>query len=161
MNIRTPVGKRIKLVVMDFSYALPEDEHIRNDYEYMFDEDIRIIGFTINAHWGISGTPAFKEGRVDLNVHLTRAGGDVPTGSNKQLGRVSCQSKFWTEIVVADQLAGQFSESPQHMEVMFPEGHGIDFDENERMYLLTLGYQNMSVANMSFSGWANIYYVER
>jgi len=120
-------------------------------------DDIRIIGFMLSMGMKIVG--ALQEGRVNGHAELSRgAHGDI----DAIFGEITPWVGFWTEIVVATQLAGSFGDPSRDIVVMFPEGHGIDVDEGESINLFVYaGNTMMASGTADIDSEAHIYYIER
>lgn len=122
-------------------------------------EPVRVIGAWVSVQVHYGAAPAFQEGRCFQMGFISRvAAFDTDGMIVATLHNVT----FWTEIVVADQLAGCFAESGGDGFVMFPAGTGVDLDSGEPLYLgRSFNAEILSAGSLSGYVRGLVYYVER
>lgn len=125
-------------------------------------DDYRLLGFELYVAWAWdSQTPAYQEGEAWHTAVLARG---AVTDQQSWLCQVTAAAQFWTEIVVATQLAGMYGNGQSdHEVVMFPAGHGVDLDEGEALNIhnTASALANTGADNMDLTAVAYLYLVER
>lgn len=150
MTTRVPVGKRVKSIWLkgseDFAAAGSIDEIITS---HIWEQDITIIGIEIHVDWGVHDAHLNADGEFQSQVCVTpQSNGNLPG----VLARVH-QTCCWTAAILAGLPFAQHT-------VMFPEGHGKEFDEGEGLNIHVFATTTSLVA-VTFSARAIIFYVER
>lgn len=155
------LGKKVKTKHLSATLVLERDTWTISDAinQWTTQDDIRVIGVHLSVASHLGSTPAMQEGLFWSQAEISRNGKSYQDGI---LIRVHCKLYYWTEIVIADQLAGSHGDTDRQELVMFPDGHGVDLDDGETLYLHERGEVFiMSAGSPQMSALAIIYYVER
>lgn len=153
---RTVVGKRIKLLYLDGVQDVPDDTEAQDTLleSHVFQEDVRIIGFSLSAEMILeTGAAADDMAQARLALFLSRG---AAQDYNARLAVMHLQMRYIVETAGLD-MNGQPCD---HLEMMFPEGYGIDIDEGSSLYLFETVRNYLGPA-VSTRGTCVVYYVER
>lgn len=159
LGARTAVGKRVKTLYIDVQKAIAWNSTTYNFYPaqtFVFEEDVRIIGANMTCHAGGDATAlsATQNGEIHTHGEISRHG---ERGKPSSILDVNLQTAY-TLVVSGAAQAGDTLFG----EVMFPDGHGVDIDEGEALYVHAGCFASMFTAgNHQHSIFGCIYYVER
>jgi len=157
MAIATPKGKRIRTMNLYHNNTrLHSDPATREQDAYTFMDDFRIIGFMCSFDIALPTTPTTTEGRMDGSCTLSRS--IDPAFGPAMVHRMDIGLELDQEATY-NLLAGDLQV---HDVVMFPEGHGIDVEEGETIYISSMCRAGMlSAGSGSFTAVYILYMVER
>ena len=156
---RTAVGKRIKTFYFDVQKALAWDATEYNFYpadSRTMQEDIRIVGVSMSCTAGLNVTAigSIADGAVHTHGELSRHG---ERGKPSSILDVNVQ--LYTGVGTSENF---FGNNMGRDSIMFPDGHGVDLDEGEVLYLHAGCFSNASGAGEhEHSVFCLVYYVER
>lgn len=163
---RTAEGKRVK--VQDFYVYVSMDQGpVESTYvskSWKAQDDYRLIGGQLIASGEVNSAGAYDEGDWQMQCFLTLDGTAVPTERADRVinGDILalCIGEMYHEETFG---VGMNGDRQGIAQVMFPEGHGIDVDEGEYVYLSCQGVNRMGAAAGNMTGLIRgvLYLVER
>jgi len=156
MGARTPVGKRVKLLYLDGVQTVADDAEAQDTLieSHVFQEDIRVIG------WSLSNEMILETGVASDDMAQARSAAFLSRGAaqdyDARMAVLHLQMRYIVETAGLD-MNGQ---PCAHLEMMFPEGYGIDIDEGSSLYLFET-IRNYLGPAVSSRPTCVVYYVER
>jgi len=149
--MRTPEKKRIRTAQVPLlAPVAPPGGSQTLTSEYVFQDDVRLIGCEVSAIHICTDAELNADGRCHVYTELTRS--SIP-GKDQAILKTEVMSG-WTAAILA---GGELCKRSQ---LMFPEGHGIDFDENETVTMIGFAEAVGAVAGNALCE-ATLYFVER
>lgn len=146
---RTPEIKRVRSLFLSAS-TLPGTVTNDSAVTHMWEDDVKVIGvLIINEIYLVDGNTNEDEDH-QLITEVSRS---AIWAQNGCLARKELQAHWNGVIYIGGATRGELL-------VMFPEGHGIDFDEGEYINMLYSHQITATVDSKSFHN-AIVYYVER
>lgn len=156
MPPRTSAGKRVKSFFLSGYRDLTTGQSLGEVLdERLVQDDIRVIGVELVAE--SLPLTELDSGNISIDIDLSRSAGisrdsQIAYLINVLHGRSVTVAATFTEVAVG--------EITKAIVVMFPEGYGVDFDDQETMYLNVFCGNGMANTHRVF-GSATVYYVER
>ncbi len=148
-------GKRIRRYIKAFELLTTSVKQVETLAISMTDE-IRLIGFRLVLRISYPDAPAFQAGLVDAGAHLTVGGN---TGTPQTIGNVSGRSHYIANATYSLMIT---DDACLVQDVMFPEGYGIDFDENDILNVHLSGRQTILLTGtVMLNAQIILYMVER
>lgn len=152
------IQKKIKTIYLESMKALVWDATIYDFHpavQHRLLDDIRIIGAEMSIYGGSDGGATWQDGELHTHGELSLVGTRGQHGSILDVGA----------IMSYDVEAGGLSFSGNCNNwgsIMFPDGHGIDLDEGDYLYLHLGCYCGaMTAGNHGHGAHCIVYYVER
>lgn len=151
------LGKKVKTVMLGYDVGAVAGGDLVDvvGMEHVFQDDVRVIGILLRCD--VEDETDLDSGYLALNAEVSRASKRGQAGA---LIMASCKTSCRSCTVGIGVTETVLVESHKVVVVMFPDGHGVDFDDGEYINLLVYMKNTMSNAH---SGDANaiIYFVER
>lgn len=156
--IVTPIAKRIKTVRLSASATMTAGtgETVLAADMFAPQEDITLIG-VVGRTSIISDASGWDSGRMGVKIEISRVGQYGKPGLILEVAS-NLQVREATVGINANQVAK--GDMQGHEMMFFGDGYGMDFDENEPIYL-HLDWQNNMANNHFCSVMAILYYLER
>lgn len=154
----TIVAKRIKTEFLTYGDTIPAagDEDILAADSHTWLENVTVIGVLLRTTL-MDGAAGWDSGRFSILADVSRSGRVNQPGSIVSF----CNHLICREAVVGAGTTETMVGKPEERQlVMFPEGYGIDMDEDSTIYLHSFGHNDMANAH-NISIGALIFYVER
>jgi hypothetical protein len=154
---RTPEGKRVKTIVMAGSVEMANGEANQQNAldTHVWQEDVRVIG--IEAYAELYALNAMDSGNIQALTEVSRVGSWGQDGRLLEAACIIIGTSITVGVGVTEVAIG---DSIKVERMFFPEGHGVDFDDGEAIYINALDNNNMANDQRGWHG-ATIYYVER
>ena len=154
----TVVAKRIKTVFMSYGAAIAaaSDVDLNAADTHTWQEDVTVIGVLLRTTLLDDGT-GWDSGRLTILAEISRVAKIQDPGTIIAF----CNHLICREATVGINATQTMVGKPEERQMlMFPEGYGIDMDQDSSLYINTS--QKNEMANVHrFSIGACIYYVER
>lgn len=117
---------------------------------HVFQDDMRVIGARLIIEVPIADASLNADGNIIAWADLSSTGEFTEDGALLMNGF----AQAWTAAI------GNLSDSVKECGVMFPSGHGVDFDDKEVIYV-NAQLQNNTVAQLTLYCHAILFVVER
>lgn len=151
----TPPGKRIRRMIRTIELAA-DGVFDYNTMQIVMTDDLTLVGFRLALRTGYPDAPDMQEGVVDMGGHLTIGG---YSGGPQTIANVSGR-----DMCVVEAAYSHFTSDQDALvqNTMFPEGYGIDFEENDIINLHVSGRQTiLSAGTVTINCQVMLYFVER
>ena len=151
----TPDKKKIKYLWLQHEDAAVNATPETNEDTIAAPDDIRIVGFDLIVRGSIKeATVIVADGTLDFSATLARGAASALASF---LGYVSGRLHADGASILTN-----INPGSMHMNIMYPEGYGIDLDEGDPLNLYVTNRQTIHVgADAIVLGIAQVFYVER
>ncbi len=130
--------------------------------EYQFQDKYRIIGAEIIIAMDVNSALAVDAGDAFALGSISMSGVNPGDGGQYKDGNIISRRVKWR---YAEEAGGCsfVGEEVDEAEIFFPEGHGIDVEEWQKIYIHVSGInrQGATGGDMACSVWAHLFVVER
>lgn len=150
---RLAEGKRVRSHMINASEVLTTAVPFNGVLgSYTFQDDVTLIGAELSIEFLVLDAHVNADGQFNANVELTRQ-----AARGQSAGVMACNTeKAWSAAMIVGN-----SDNRKTERMMFPEGHGLEFDEGETVNLLALCEWLGAGGTLNFYANCRIYYVER
>ena len=154
---RTPEGKRIRIEYLQGSVTAPDDEIVENILLDSFTPqfDIRVVGWHFENELQVVNAIGFSDNAyVRAATFLSRG-----AAADFQSRWATLHSAIYVQIETGGMISPNILIQTE--DVMFPEGHGIDIDEGESVYIFGTCRNVAAGLGMAIIGTCVLYWVPR
>ena len=161
----TVKGKRVRCfeitMLVDMDQGAAASTYVAKGWKAP--DDYRLIGAELLANGEVDSAGAYDEGDWQLQAYFTRDGTSVPADRADKaidgdiLGILVGEAYHEETFGV-----GMNGRKQDHVEVMFPDGHGIDVEEGEQLFVSAQGINRLGAGAGDMTGNVRVlmYFVE-